>query len=106
MVANASRFLRARKFDPVKAQNQFQATENWRKEHDVDNLFANFDPVELESARRFYPRWTGRRDKVRGRFTFYTRSNHPGSLAHSLVSQCMFTDWRPCKVRSARNFSR
>jgi hypothetical protein len=31
---------------------------------DVNKLFANFDPVEFESARRFYPRWTGRRDKV------------------------------------------
>jgi hypothetical protein len=29
----------------------------------VLNLYATFDPDELESAKRFYPRWTGRRDK-------------------------------------------
>lgn len=36
-----------------------------RKKNDVDNLFATFDPTEFENCRRFYPRWTGRRDKVR-----------------------------------------
>lgn len=35
-----------------------------RKEHDVVNLYATFDPAEFESSKRFYPRWTGRRDKV------------------------------------------
>jgi hypothetical protein len=58
------RFLRARRYDPVKAQQQFSDTQAWRKQHDVDNLFATFDEAELESAKRFYPRWTGRRDKV------------------------------------------
>lgn len=28
------------------------------------DLYATFDSDELESAKRFYPRWTGRRDKV------------------------------------------
>lgn len=31
---------------------------------DVDNLFANFDGEELRLARRHYPRWTGRRDRL------------------------------------------
>ena len=62
---STSRFLRARKFDVAKAHNQFAATEAWRLEHDVPNLYATFDPDELESSKRFYPRWTGRRDKVR-----------------------------------------
>jgi len=60
-----SRFLRARKFDAPKAHKQFAATEAWRHKHDVANLYAAFDPDELESSKRFYPRWTGRRDKVR-----------------------------------------
>jgi hypothetical protein len=30
----------------------------------VLDLYASFDSDELESAKRFYPRWTGRRDKV------------------------------------------
>jgi len=59
-----SRFLRARKFDVGKAQKQFAGTASWRMEHDVRNLYATFDPEEMESAKRFYPRWTGRRDKV------------------------------------------
>ena len=28
------------------------------------DLYTTFDSDELESAKRFYPRWTGRRDKV------------------------------------------
>ena len=59
-----SRFLRARKFDVGKAHKQFADTLTWRAEHDVENLYPTFDPEEMESARRFYPRWTGRRDKV------------------------------------------
>jgi hypothetical protein len=61
----SSRFLRARKFDAVKAHKQFAAAEAWRRENDVLNLYVSFDSDELESAKRFYPRWTGRRDKVR-----------------------------------------
>jgi hypothetical protein len=63
--SSTSRFLRARKFDTIKAHKQFAAAEAWRRENDVFNLYLSFDPDELESAKRFYPRWTGRRDKVR-----------------------------------------
>jgi len=58
------RFLRARSFNPAAAQKQFSDAEAWKKEHDVDRLFAGFDTEEFEDAQRFYPRWTGRRDKV------------------------------------------
>ncbi|KAJ6490191.1 CRAL/TRIO domain-containing protein [Mycena vulgaris] len=57
------RFLRARSWDPAAALKQFSDTAAWRRKHDVDHLYTNFDPTELESSRRFYPRWTGRRDK-------------------------------------------
>jgi hypothetical protein len=60
----ASRFLRARGFDVVAAQKQFSDAENWRKRHGVDKLYNTFDAEEFESSKRFYPRWTGRRDKV------------------------------------------
>ncbi|KAF9267599.1 CRAL/TRIO domain-containing protein [Marasmius fiardii PR-910] len=56
------RFLRARRFDVKLAHKQFSDTQRWRKEHDVDNLFANFPIDEFENSKRFYPRWTGRRD--------------------------------------------
>jgi len=57
------RFLRARSFDPAAALKQFSDSDKWRRQHNVDDLFATFDTVELENSRRFYPRWTGRRDK-------------------------------------------
>ncbi|KAJ7465272.1 CRAL/TRIO domain-containing protein [Mycena latifolia] len=57
------RFLRARSWDPAAALKQFSDAEAWRRKHDVDNLFATFDSAELENTRRYYPRWTGRRDK-------------------------------------------
>ena len=60
-----SRFLRARRYDPAKAHDQFAKTEAWRKENDVDNLYATFPTDEMQRAKLFYPRWTGRRDKVR-----------------------------------------
>ena len=59
------RFLRARRFDPVKAQKQFADAETWRTKHNVDELFTTFPADEYEDSKRFYPRWTGRRDKVR-----------------------------------------
>ncbi|KAG7088632.1 hypothetical protein E1B28_012604 [Marasmius oreades] len=57
------RFLRARRFDVKLAQKQFSDTQRWRKEHNVDALFADFPSDEFEDSKRFYPRWTGRRDK-------------------------------------------
>ncbi|KAI0078216.1 CRAL/TRIO domain-containing protein [Panus rudis PR-1116 ss-1] len=57
------RFLRARRFDPAKAQKQFSDAEAWRSKHSVNHLYATFPIDEFESAKRFYPRWTGRRDK-------------------------------------------
>jgi hypothetical protein len=59
-----SRFLRARNFQLPPAQKQFAAAETWRKTHEVDRLYAMFDTDEFEFSKRFYPRWTGRRDKV------------------------------------------
>ncbi|KAI5122436.1 hypothetical protein M0805_008749 [Coniferiporia weirii] len=61
--ATVLRFLRARKFDLAKAQKQFADRIAWEKKHDVNNLFANFPTEEFENSRRYYPRWTGRRDR-------------------------------------------
>lgn len=62
--ASFSRFLRARRFDPQKASKQFADSEAWRATHNVEDLYATFPIDEFENTRRFYPRWTGRRDKV------------------------------------------
>lgn len=59
-----SRFLRARKFDP-KATQQFIDAEKWRKTNNVDELYRTFDVEEFEQAKKYYPTFTGRRDKVR-----------------------------------------
>ncbi|PPQ86317.1 hypothetical protein CVT25_005618 [Psilocybe cyanescens] len=62
--ATLLRFLRARNFNPVTAQKQFADTENWRKKHNVTKLYHGISPEDLDLSRRFYPRWTGRRDKL------------------------------------------
>ena len=58
------RFLRARGFNIAAAQKQFTDAENWRKKYDVHKLYQGMNVETIEHARRFYPRWTGRRDKV------------------------------------------
>ncbi|KAJ3525732.1 hypothetical protein NMY22_g10452 [Coprinellus aureogranulatus] len=58
------RFLRARGFQPDAALAQFRSAMEWRKKHDVENLYATgFTVEEFEDSKRYYPRWTGRRDK-------------------------------------------
>lgn len=57
------RYLRARKFLPQEAFEQFKDTEDWRNENDLDGLYENIDVDEYEQTRKLYPQWTGRRDK-------------------------------------------
>ncbi|PGH04291.1 hypothetical protein AJ79_07138 [Helicocarpus griseus UAMH5409] len=57
------RFLRARRFEVKGAVDQFQATEEWRKTNQINDLYENFDVDSYEEARRVYPQWTGRRDR-------------------------------------------
>jgi len=78
------RFLRARRYDPEKAEKQFSDTEAWRQKHNVDNLFATFDLIELETSKRFYPRWTGRRDKEGRPLYVYRLASLAGPLLKEL----------------------
>ncbi|KAF2433824.1 CRAL/TRIO domain-containing protein [Tothia fuscella] len=57
------RYLRARKFQPEEAVKQFKATEDWRKENHLDELYNTIDVKEYDETRRLYPQWTGRRDR-------------------------------------------
>ncbi|KAF8477977.1 CRAL-TRIO domain-containing protein, partial [Russula ochroleuca] len=82
--ATLLRFLRARNFDPAKAHKQFAATEAWRRENRVLDLYATFDSDELESAKRFYPRWTGRRDKHGIPIYIFRLASLSGSLQKEL----------------------
>lgn len=61
--ATLLRFLRARKFDPPKAFKQFSEQEAWRKQYNVEELYRTFPVDEMEGAKKYYPTWSGRRDK-------------------------------------------
>lgn len=63
MVSTCRRFLRARKFDPTKALKQFSDQEAWRKQYNVDELYRTFPVDEMEGAKKYYPTWSGRRDR-------------------------------------------
>jgi hypothetical protein len=78
------RFLRARKFDLVKAKEMFIAAEKWRKEFNVDDivksvrhhskelttptltetLIRNFKFPEKEEVNKYYPQYYHKTDKV------------------------------------------
>lgn len=45
------RFLRARRFVPSDALQQFKATEDWRKEQNIDNWYETIDVDEYEHTR-------------------------------------------------------
>ncbi|EWC48767.1 hypothetical protein DRE_00072 [Drechslerella stenobrocha 248] len=57
------RFLRAGRFCSSAAFRQFETTEKWRKNAAVDALYDDFDVQEFEETRKYYPQWTGRRDR-------------------------------------------
>ncbi|MCJ1394477.1 hypothetical protein MMC18_007355 [Xylographa bjoerkii] len=57
------RFLRARRFVPQDALQQFTDTEAWRESNRIGDLYNNIDIKDYEETRRLYPQWTGRRDK-------------------------------------------
>ncbi|EMD39747.1 hypothetical protein CERSUDRAFT_112035 [Gelatoporia subvermispora B] len=78
------RFLRARRFDPPKAVKQFSDTEAWRRQHDVEALYASFPSDEFELSRRFYPRWTGRRDRNGRPVYVYRLASLQGELVKEL----------------------
>jgi hypothetical protein len=57
------RFLRARKFDLVKAKEMLAAEEKWRKEFGVDDIVANFDFKEKAVVDKYYPQYYHKNDK-------------------------------------------
>jgi hypothetical protein len=57
------RFLRARKFDLIKAKKMFTDCEKWRKEFGVENLVKTFDYAEHAEVMKYYPRYYHKADK-------------------------------------------
>ena len=58
------RFLRARSFSVPDALQQFRASSTWRQQTNVDEIYSSMPVDEFEESRAFYPRWTGRRDRL------------------------------------------
>ncbi|KAH9483135.1 Sec14 cytosolic factor [Psilocybe cubensis] len=61
--ATLLRFLRARKFDLVKAKEMLLAAEQWRKEFGVDDIIKNFDFKEKAEVDKYYPQYYHKNDK-------------------------------------------
>lgn len=49
------RFLKARKYDIVKAREMWESMLQWRKEFGTDTLAEEFQFTELDKVKRFYP---------------------------------------------------
>lgn len=49
------RYLRARKWIPEEAFQQFAETEDWRKENKLDQLYETIDVEDYEVSRRLVP---------------------------------------------------
>lgn len=65
------RFLRARRFNIQAAYKQFNETEAWRKETKIEEVYEGYDVEEYEEAKRVFPLWTGRRDRMGHPFYVY-----------------------------------
>ena len=55
-VGTNRRFLRARKYDLVKAKIMWIDTQNWRKAYKVDELYDTFEYAEKAEVMKLYPR--------------------------------------------------
>jgi hypothetical protein len=56
------RFLRAGKGDPIEGQRRYEATLQWRKEHDIDNILFEAYPL-FEMIKKNYPHYYHLRGK-------------------------------------------
>ncbi|PLB44299.1 CRAL/TRIO domain-containing protein [Aspergillus steynii IBT 23096] len=78
------RFLRARKFDPEPAINQFFEAILFRKEKGIFEVYDGIRVEDFETANAVYPQWTGRLDK-RGLPIFFVATSNikPSMLGFS-----------------------
>lgn len=61
--ASALRFLRARKFDVVKAKEMFIKCEKWRKEFGTNTILQDFEYSEKPLVAKLYPQYYHKTDK-------------------------------------------
>jgi len=58
------RFLRARKFDPVKSLKMFNDCEEWREKENVNTILNDFEFPERNQVQKIYPRFYHKTDKL------------------------------------------
>jgi len=58
------RFLRARKFDIIKAKEMLLDCEKWRVEFGVEDIVKNFNFKELEVVNKYYPQYYHKTDMM------------------------------------------
>ncbi|KAE8141841.1 CRAL-TRIO domain-containing protein [Aspergillus pseudotamarii] len=56
------RFLRAQRFNPEQALQQFHSAQKWRQENNIPSFYQDMDIDYYEETRKMYPQWIGRRD--------------------------------------------
>ena len=61
--ATLLRFLRARKFDVMKALEMYTACEKWRKEYGTNTILEDFKYEEKPIVAKYYPRYYHKTDK-------------------------------------------
>ncbi|GMF06052.1 unnamed protein product [Ambrosiozyma monospora] len=61
--ATLLRFLRARKFDIMKAKKMFEECEEWRKTYGTDTILEDFHYTEKKDVAKYYPQYYHKTDK-------------------------------------------
>ena len=68
--ATLLRFLRARKFDALKAHEMYTANEKWRKEFGTNTILQDYDYPERNEVLKYYPKYYYQTD-IDGRPVYY-----------------------------------
>lgn len=90
------RYLRARKWSVQDAFGQFSETEHFRKSNDIVTLYDTMDVEAYETAKKLYPRFTGRRDR-RGIPIYVFQVRHLDSSAVSKYEKSAETTFSKAK---------
>ena len=74
----------------------FEASETWRKEFKVDELYAKFEYPEKEEVDKWYPQYYHKTDNVSALLARKEHKERPPAL-----SDIVYTGWASCLHRAA-----